>query len=147
MAVHSIRELENPFERVPPQSLEAEQATLGSILANPDALLKVVELVKAKDFYRNAHKLIYEAIVELFDRSEPVDIVTVSELLKVVVASHLWPNPSFHWTAVGSVGWGADAGDISAASDFRPLSCNLDSSPLAIYICHPQSGHIATLIA
>jgi replicative DNA helicase len=82
MAVHSIRELENPFERVPPQSLEAEQATLGSILANPDALLKVVELVKARDFYRNAHKLIYEAIIELFDRSEPVDIVTVSELLK-----------------------------------------------------------------
>ncbi len=82
MAVHSIRELENPFERVPPQSLEAEQATLGCVLVDSDALLQIVELVKPKDFYRNAHKVIYEAILELFEKSEPVDIVTVSELLK-----------------------------------------------------------------
>ena len=50
-----------------------------------------------------------------------VMLVVVSELLKVVVASRLWPNPSFHWTAVGSVSWGADARSISAASDFRPF--------------------------
>lgn len=82
MAVQSIRELENPFERIPPQSLEAEQATLGSVLADSDALLKIVELVKPRDFYRNTHRLIFEAILQLFDKGEPIDIVTVSELLK-----------------------------------------------------------------
>jgi len=50
-----------------------------------------------------------------------VMLLIVSELLQVVVASRLWPNPSFHWTAVGSVSWGADARGISAASDFSPL--------------------------
>lgn len=82
MAVDSIREFESPFERIPPQSLEAEQAVLGCILVDPDALLKIVELVKPKDFYRNAHALIFEAILTLFEKSEPVDIVTVSQLLK-----------------------------------------------------------------
>lgn len=82
MAVSSIREIENPFERIPPQSLEAEQATLGCILVDPDALLQIVEIVKPKDFYRNAHRLIYDAILTLFDKSEPVDIVSVSEFLK-----------------------------------------------------------------
>ncbi len=82
MAVQTINALDNPFERVPPQSLEAEQATLGSVLVNPSALLRAIEVVSAKDFYRNAHRLIYEAILELFNKGEPVDIVTVSELLK-----------------------------------------------------------------
>lgn len=82
MAVQSIHDVDNPFEKIPPQSLEAEQATLGSVLADPDALLKVVEQVRPEDFYRNTHKVIYEAILELFEKSEPVDIVSVSELLK-----------------------------------------------------------------
>lgn len=82
MAVSALHGIDNPFERIPPQSLEAEQSTLGAVLADPDALLKIVEIVKPKDFYRNAHGLIYEAILTLFDKGEPVDIVTVSELLK-----------------------------------------------------------------
>lgn len=73
---------DNPFERVPPQSLEAEQAVLGCVLVDPDAILAVVELVQACHFYRRAHELIFEAVLALFDASEPVDIVTVSEKLK-----------------------------------------------------------------
>jgi replicative DNA helicase len=82
MGLSAIEKLDNPFERLPPQSLEAEQATLGCILVDSDALLQVVELLKPKDFYRNVHSLIYEAILALFDKAEPVDIVTVSQLLK-----------------------------------------------------------------
>jgi len=82
MAVESLSALENPFEKLPPQSLEAEQAVLGSILVDPDALLKMVEVVRPKDYYRNAHRYIYEAMLSLFDKGEPVDIVTVSEVLK-----------------------------------------------------------------
>ncbi len=83
MALHAVRDVaENPFERIPPQSTEAEQATLGSILVDPDALLKIVEIIKPVDFYRSHHALIFETILELFDKSEPVDIVTVSERLK-----------------------------------------------------------------
>jgi replicative DNA helicase len=75
-------ELENPFERIPPQSLEAEQAVLGGVLVDADALNQVVELLKPSDFYRPAHQAIYEAVLDLYDKSEPVDIITVSEMLK-----------------------------------------------------------------
>ncbi|MBX2861875.1 MAG: replicative DNA helicase [Vampirovibrio sp.] len=78
----SMPVLESPFERIPPQNTEAEQAVLGAILVDPDALNRIVELLKAKEFYRQAHILIYEAALELFDKTEPVDIVTVSEVLK-----------------------------------------------------------------
>jgi replicative DNA helicase len=76
-----LSELENPFERLPPQSLEAEQALLGAILVDPDALNDVTEIIRETDFYRHAHQLIYAAAVELFEKNEPVDIVTVSERL------------------------------------------------------------------
>lgn len=78
----SLNELESPFERIPPQSLEAEQAVIGGVLVDPEALNRIVELVKPKDFYRHAHHLIYEAILDLYDKNEPVDIITVSETLK-----------------------------------------------------------------
>ena len=71
----------NPFERIPPQSLEAEQAVLGGVFVDPEMLNQVVELIKPRDFYRQAHQLIYEAAIGLYDKSEPVDIITVSEAL------------------------------------------------------------------
>jgi replicative DNA helicase len=66
---------------VPPNSTEAEQAVLGGILFSPDAFNKVIELVRPDDFYRGSHKHIFEAMGELSNRSEPIDIITVSEML------------------------------------------------------------------
>lgn len=68
--------------RLPPQNLEAEQCVLGSILLQQGALVKSLELVTANDFYRDAHKAIYGAMVTLFDRSEPQDLITVTNVLK-----------------------------------------------------------------
>ena len=82
MNATAVQALEHPFERVPPQSLEAEQAVLGGVLVDVDALTRVVEIVKPTDFYRQAHHIIYEAVLALFEKSEPVDIITVSEWLK-----------------------------------------------------------------
>lgn len=65
-----------------PQSIEAEEAVLGAILVNPMSLGKIVEFLKPETFYKPAHKVIYEAILELFKKNEPIDIVTVSEHLR-----------------------------------------------------------------
>ncbi len=65
-----------------PQSIEAEEAVLGAILVNPASLGKIVEFLKPESFYKPAHKMIYDAALELFRKSEPIDIVTVSELLR-----------------------------------------------------------------
>jgi replicative DNA helicase len=69
-------------DRVPPQNLDAEQGVLGSMLLDRDAIARVVELIRAEDFYRDAHRRIYEAITDLFERGEPVDLITVTDRLR-----------------------------------------------------------------
>lgn len=70
------------LERVPPQNLEAEQAVLGSMLLERDAIATVVELIQPTDFYREAHRVIYQAIADLFERGEPVDLISLTDLLR-----------------------------------------------------------------
>lgn len=73
---------ETKLEKLPPQSIEAEQAVLGALLVNPTAITRVVESLEPNSFYRQAHKNIYNAIQELFNNNEPIDVVTVSEHLR-----------------------------------------------------------------
>nr|WP_320148220.1 replicative DNA helicase [uncultured Anaeromusa sp.] len=70
------------IERVPPQNIEAEQAVLGAMLIEKEAIARVTELLKGGDFYREAHRLIFEAMLNLYNRNEAVDMITVIELLK-----------------------------------------------------------------
>src|SRR5947208_15120625 len=73
--------LEDNLRRVPPQNLEAESSVLGGILLENDAINVVLELLRTGDFYRESHRKIFRAMIELADRSEPVDIITLSECL------------------------------------------------------------------
>lgn len=66
---------------LPPQNIEAEQAVLGTVLIQDKALLKVIDLLQPGDFYRDAHKTIYAAMMALFDKHEPHDLITVTGLL------------------------------------------------------------------
>ena len=70
------------IDRLPPQSIEAEQSVLGSLLIDRDAVIEVADFLKPEDFYRQAHGRIYAAIIELSERREPVDVVTVAEALE-----------------------------------------------------------------
>ncbi|MEJ2056898.1 MAG: replicative DNA helicase [Desulfofustis sp.] len=67
--------------RIPPHNIEAEQSVLGSILLKDDGFLRVNEYISASDFYRESHKIIFTAMSELFDRSEPLDLVTLTSYL------------------------------------------------------------------
>ena len=64
-----------------PQNIEAEEAVLGAILVNPDVLTKVVETLKPESFYKPAHKYVYEAMLQLFNTNERIDLVSVSDVL------------------------------------------------------------------
>ncbi|WP_303674305.1 replicative DNA helicase [Vampirovibrio chlorellavorus] len=66
---------------LPPHSVEAEQSVLGGILFSPEAFNKIIELIRPDDFYRGPHKHIFEAMTELYNKSEPIDIITVSEMM------------------------------------------------------------------
>ena len=67
---------------VPPQNIEAEESIISAILIDNDALLDVIEALGQEDFYRTAHQKIYAAITDLFDKAEPVDLVTLANKLK-----------------------------------------------------------------
>ena len=70
--------------KVPPHDIEAEQAILGSMLTDKDAVNAALEILKPEDFYREDNKAIYEAIFNLYNRAEPIDIITVkAELISL----------------------------------------------------------------
>ncbi len=73
---------ESDAARIPPQALDAERSVLGSMLLSRDAIAMAIQQLEDGAFYREAHRKIWKAIVELFDRSEPVDMVTLVEELK-----------------------------------------------------------------
>ena len=68
--------------KIPPHNLEAEQSVLGAMIINKDAINTAVEQLHPEDFYKEANKEIYRSIIELYNRNEPVDLVTLSEELK-----------------------------------------------------------------
>jgi replicative DNA helicase len=68
-------------ERLPPQNLDAEQSVLGSLLIDRDAIIQVAPILKADDFYQPSHGQIYQAVIDLYDRKQPTDIVTLSDEL------------------------------------------------------------------
>ena len=104
------REGGTEFERTPPQDLIAEQGVLGGMLLSKDAIADVVEIIRDRDFYRPAHELIYDAIVDLYGRGEPVDPVTVSaELTKRGDIARAGGAPYLH-TLISSVPTAANAG-------------------------------------
>jgi len=70
------------IDRHPPHSIDAEQSVLGALLIDRDAVLEVAEVLRPEDFYRQAHGSIFAAVLELYERREPIDIVTVSETLE-----------------------------------------------------------------
>jgi replicative DNA helicase len=68
--------------KLPPHNLEAEQVILGGILINNDALNQIVDFLASEDFYRKANSIIFEGMVTLYNRDEPVDIITLSHVLE-----------------------------------------------------------------
>jgi len=70
------------FGKLPPQAPALEEAVLGAIMLSKDALMTVIETLRPESFYVNAHQLIYKAMIRLFERTQPIDLLTVSEELK-----------------------------------------------------------------
>lgn len=68
--------------KLPPQAVDLEEAVLGALMLEKDALTTVIEILQVESFYREPHQKIYEAILQLFDNSEPVDILTVTNQLR-----------------------------------------------------------------
>ena len=69
-------------DRLPPQNIEAEQSVLGSLLIDSDAIIRTAPFLRAEDFYRETHSLVYQAILDLHERREPADFITLCDELE-----------------------------------------------------------------
>ncbi len=67
--------------KIPPQNLEAEASLLGSILIDKDAIIRVADVITAEDFYKDANRIVYEIMLDLYGRREPIDILSVGNRL------------------------------------------------------------------
>jgi replicative DNA helicase len=77
-----MKEVDVSLDKLPPQNIDAEQSVLGAILIDNSALMSTLELLSYEDFYREAHRKIFIGMTDLFDRSEPIDIVTLTDHLR-----------------------------------------------------------------
>jgi replicative DNA helicase len=73
---------ENGHHKIPPQNIEAEQSILGGVLIENSALNRVLEILTEEDFYRDSHRRIFQALVELSEKNEPADLITLTNKLK-----------------------------------------------------------------
>jgi len=101
----SIEELEESyrgpgpsgFDRTPPQDVAAEMSVLGGMLLSKDAIADVIEQIRGSDFYRPAHEIVYESIIDLYGRGEPADAITVvAELTKRGELARIGGAPYIH---------------------------------------------------
>lgn len=69
------------INKVPPQNIDAEQSIIGSVLLDNNALFKSLEIIRPEDFYNNAHKKIFSCILDLSERNEAIDLITLTEYL------------------------------------------------------------------
>ncbi len=77
-----MKELDVHLDKLPPQNLDAEQSIIGAILIDNDALPKALEILDPEDFYKLSHRKIFNTMLELFDRNEPIDLITLTDYLK-----------------------------------------------------------------
>ena len=78
----SIKALALEHGKLPPQAVDLEEAVLGALMLERDAVTDVIDILRSEAFYKEAHQRIFEAIAKLFQKSEPVDILTVTNQLK-----------------------------------------------------------------
>jgi replicative DNA helicase len=98
------------FGRTPPQDIPAEQSVLGGMLLSKDAIADVVEVLRGTDFYRPAHEMVFDAVLDLYGRGEPADAVTVAaELTKRGELGRIG-GPAYLHTLLSSVPTAANAG-------------------------------------
>src|SRR4030042_6057724 len=77
-----MNEVDLSSHKIPPQNIEAEQSILGGILIENEAINKVMELLTPNDFYRDAHRKIFSTLIDLSERDEPADLITLTNELR-----------------------------------------------------------------
>src|SRR3989344_476583 len=82
MQISGQSPLTNAGLRIPPHSLEAEMALIGSVMLRPDAIYEIIDIVGPQSFYFEKHRTVFETMLELFSKHQPIDLLSLSTRLK-----------------------------------------------------------------
>lgn len=131
-------------DRTPPQDMPAEQSVLGAMLISKDAITEVQGLVYGADFYRPAHEVIFDAILDLYGRGEPVDMVTVANLLtQKGELQRVGGGPYLH-TLASEVAIAANAAYYARiVSEKAMLRRLVDAGTRIVQLGYAQEGEVA----
>jgi len=75
------KNLKSNMDKLPPQNIEAEQSVLGCVLIDPEAITKIADILKPDDFYKTEHQKIFEAVLNVYEQRQPIDILSVTSRL------------------------------------------------------------------
>jgi replicative DNA helicase len=135
------------FARIPPQNLEAEMSVLGAMLIDRQAIGRVLEIIDGKAFYKEAHGRIFDCIVDLFDRNEPVDILTVTEELRKRGELESVGGPSYLMSLIDSVPTSANVEHYAMMVKEKAILRDLiSSSTQIINECYDESEDVDKLL-
>ena len=134
-------------DRTPPQDLAAEQSVLGAMMISKDAIADVAESLRSIDFYRPAHETIYDSIIDLYGRGEPVDMVTVAaELQRKGELQRIGGAPYLH-TLSANVPIAANAGYYAEiVQEKATLRRLVDAGTKIVQIGYAGEGHVNDIV-
>ena len=139
--------MEGPGIKSSPQSIEAEKSVLGSMMIDKNVIAQAVEILSAEDFYRDAHKYIFKSIVEMYQRDEPIDEITLLEHLKSTDRLEKSGGISYITEIVSSVLTTANVKSyIKIVEDKATLRKLIDSSTKIIESCYNNQDDVEKVI-
>ena len=139
--------MEGPGIKSSPQSIEAEKSVLGSMMIDKNVIAQAVEILSAEDFYRDAHKYIFKSIVEMYQRDEPIDEITLLEHLKSTDRLEKSGGISYITEICSSVLTTANVKSyIKIVEDKATLRKLIDSSTKIIESCYNNQDDVEKVI-
>ncbi len=152
----SLSELEEQYaaspgrgaeDRLPPQDVHAEQSVLGGMLLSKDAIADCVEALRGTDFYRPAHELIYDAILDLYGRGEPADAITVADELTKRGDLGRIGGPAYLHDLISSVPTAANAGHYAEiVAERATLRRLVDAGTRIVQMGYGQGGDVEDIV-
>ena len=134
-------------DRLPPQDVHAEQSVLGGMLLSKDAIADCVEALRGTDFYRPAHELIYDAILDLYGRGEPADAITVADELTKRGDLGRIGGPAYLHDLISSVPTAANAGHYAEiVAERATLRRLVDAGTRIVQMGYGQGGDVEDIV-
>lgn len=135
------------LEKVPPQSLDAEMAVLGSMLIDDEAISVAVEMLSGDSFYKDIHRKIFEIILSLYNSNKAVDLITLCDELKRSNALEEIGGASYLTSLVNSVPTAANIGHyVNIVKEKNILRTLINNSTRIISLCYDSEGDISELV-